>query len=447
MLRMIYPISALLVGVGLLLLGAGLLNTLLVLRAELENYSSASIGLIMSGYFLGFFIGTYLALPLVSRIGHIRAFAFCASLISSLVLVHALWVDSVVWFLMRVITGAALVILYTIIESWLNGLATSQNRGKLFAIYMTVNLGALALAQQLLRADSTLSFILFSLSSILISVSLIPVTWTRLKQPELHQVVRLPMKKLHQIAPVALLASLLSGLAMGAFWGLGALYASKMGLTTGQVAMFISCTVLGGALLQFPIGRWSDKLDRRLLLAYISIAAGVIALVVIPVTAATGLLFLVIALYGGLAFAIYPVAIAHLVDHLKPEQMLAGGSSLLLLHGVGAMIGPLVAGQLMELPGPLMVPLFWSVIHLVLGFMALSYRRHGAEEDPGAHVADFVPMVRTTPMAFELLPAEETANQAEASTQPTWGTLTDSQQPESPAGETSDLNKSEFDHL
>lgn len=404
---LILPISALLAGVALLLLGSGLLNTLLALRGELEGYSGPTFGLIMSGYFIGFFVGTYLALPLVQRVGHIRSFAFCAALIASLVLLHVLFINPYVWFLVRVLNGAALVILYTVIESWLNGQTPADKRGRVFAIYMTVNLGALALAQQLLRLDPTLSFTLFALASILISLSLLPVTWTRFPQPEVHRVERVKLSLLNRVAPVAMWAAFLSGIAMGAFWGLGALFASRIGLDTNGVASFISCTIVGGALLQFPIGRLSDGMDRRRMLGIISLTAGATALLLLPVTETKAALLGLIAIYGGLAFAVYPVAIAHLVDHLEPEHMLAGGSSLLLLHGVGAVIGPAMAGELLAQFGPSSLPLFWAIVHLILGVFALVYQHRGDVEDPAEHHADFVPMVRTTPTAFELLPPEE----------------------------------------
>ena len=161
MMSFITSISAILVAVSLLQLGNGLLNTLLSLRSEAEAFSNSMIGVIMSGYFIGFFAGTFLAVPLISRVGHIRAFALCAALISCSALLHALLVSPYWWLSLRVLNGAAIVIMYTVVESWLNRQTPAESRGRVFAIYMTVNLGSIALAQQLLRFDPDLTFFYF----------------------------------------------------------------------------------------------------------------------------------------------------------------------------------------------------------------------------------------------------------------------------------------------
>ncbi|MCK5792643.1 MAG: MFS transporter, partial [Ketobacter sp.] len=278
MLPLILPIGALLLGVALLLLGGGLLNTLLAIRGGLEGYSDSSMGWIMSGYFVGFFIGTFLALPIIQRIGHIRTFAFCAAIAACSVLLHVLLVNPVGWLLLRVVTGSSLVILYTVIESWLNGYTPSEQRGKVFSIYMVVNLGSLALAQQLLRLDSPSAFTLFALGAILVTLSVLPVTWTRLAQPEVSKVSKVKYGDLYRVAPVAMAGALLSGLAMGAFWGMSAVYGRRIGLDSNSVATFISCAIVGGALLQFPLGRYSDTHDRRKVLAVVCCGAALAAL-------------------------------------------------------------------------------------------------------------------------------------------------------------------------
>ncbi|MBA54837.1 MAG: MFS transporter [Pseudomonadales bacterium] len=411
MLPLILPIGALLMGVALLLLGSGLLNTLLAIRGGMEGYSDSSMGLIMSGYFVGFLIGTFLALPIIQRIGHVRTFAFCAALGACSVLLHVLVVHPWVWTLLRMLTGIALVILYTVIESWLNGYTPSDQRGKVFSIYMVVNLVALALAQQLLRLDDPSAFTLFAIAAILVSLSLLPVTWTRLAQPEVSQVSKVKYGDLYKVAPVAMAGALLSGLAMGAFWGLGALYAKRIGLTTDSVATFISSAVIGGAILQFPLGRYSDTHDRRKVLAVVCLFAAVAASFLLMLSYAGRWVMLAIALYGGLAFAVYPVCVAHLSDHLDADSMLSGSSGILLLHGAGAAIGPALAGQMMGIIGPQALPLYFVVMQLLLAIFAVLQLRKQVD-DPSEHPTHFVPMVRTTPTAFEMLPDEEYQEEA-----------------------------------
>ncbi len=406
MLILVAPISALLIGVALLLLGSGLLNTLLALRGGIEGYSSGTLGFIMSGYFAGYFVGTFLALPLIQRIGHIRTFAFCAAVASSSVLLHSLFVDPYVWLGLRVLTGAALVVLYTVIESWLNGQTSSQQRGQIFSVYMVVNLVSLALAQQLLRLDSPATFVLFALAAMLVTLSLVPVTWTRLAQPETSVITRLKFKQLYAIAPVAVSGAFLSGLAMGAFWGLAAVYGGLIGLDNNGIATFISCAILGGALFQYPVGRYSDRHDRRKVLAFVCATATLAAAILAALSFAGYWVLVAIAIYGGLAFTIYPVAVAHLVDHLESDEILSGGSSLLLLHGVGAALGPALAGQAMGLLGPQALPLFFALMNLMLALYAW-WRIKRQKVDTLEHPSQFVAMVRTTPTALEMVPDEE----------------------------------------
>jgi len=406
MLPLILPIGALLSGVALLLLGGGLLNTLIAIRGGLEGYSDSSMGWIMSGYFLGFFIGTFLALPIIQRIGHIRTFAFCAAIAACSVLMHVLLVNPYSWLLLRVITGMSLVILYTVIESWLNGYTPPAQRGKVFSIYMVVNLGALALAQQLLRLDSPSAFTLFALGAVLVTLSVLPVTWTRLAQPEVSQVSKVKYGDLYKIAPVAMAGALFSGLAMGAFWGMSAVYGRRIGLDSNSVATFISCAIVGGALLQFPLGRYSDTHDRRKVLAVVCCGAALAALLLAMLSLAGQWVMLAIALYGGMAFSVYPVCVAHLSDHLDAESMLSGSSGILLLHGVGAAVGPAVAGQLMGVIGPQALPMYFICVQMALAMFTVFQLRKKVE-DPSEHPSHFVPMVRTTPSALEMLPDEE----------------------------------------
>lgn len=403
MIRLVLPITALLGGVAFLLLGSGLLSTLLAVRGNLEGFGDRTIGLIMSSYFLGYFVGTYVAIPLILRIGHIRAFAFCAAIAACTALGHTLIVNPWVWMALRVLMGMALVTLYTVIESWLNSEAPPSKRGQVFAIYMAVNLVALALAQQLIRLDEATAFSLFALASILISAALLPVTWTRLSPPQPHQAERLPVRRLFAIAPVAAGGAVLSGLAMGALWGLGPLYASRIGQDEAGVALFMSAAILGGALLQWPLGRYSDTHDRRSVLATVCALAAVAALLM-PPASGFGLSFVAALLYGCFAFAVYPICVAHLIDHLPPEQLLGGSSGLLLLHGVGAAIGPAVAGSLMGYAGPHALPAYFALMQSVLAGFAWWSRRGRADEAQPAH---FVAMVRTSPLAMEMMSTPE----------------------------------------
>lgn len=406
MATMILPIGTLLLGTAFLLLGTGLLNTLLALRGNLEAYSDPVLGLIMSGYFIGFFLGTFLALPMIRRIGHIRAFASCAALLACFSLLHAILVDSIAWFLLRVATGIVLVSLYTVIESWLNGQTPAEQRGRVFAIYMVVNLSALAASQGLLVFASPSSFVLFSIAAIFVCVSLVPVTWTRMVQPEIQQVSRIKIRRIRELAPVAIAAVVFSGFAMGAFWGLAPVYAERIGLERHSIAWFISITILGGVLLQYPLGRYSDTHDRRKVIFFSSAIAAIAALAMAALSFAGPWIMLAAFVYGSMAFATYPLAVAHLMDHLDNGEVLGGGSTLLLLYGLGSAIGPALAGRLMGSLGAQALPLFFAITQasLVLYIIfRLSVRKRLSPDSP----SPFVAMVRTTPTVLEMLPEDE----------------------------------------
>lgn len=417
MLATIVTLSALFSGVAVLLLGSGLLGTLLGVRGTLEGFGDQVLGLIMSAYFLGFFFGTFIAPAAIRRMGHIRSFSFFGALFTCTVLLHAIWVSPVAWAMLRVATGIAVVGLYTVIESWLNATVDGPQRGRVFAVYMAINLVALAIGQQLLRIASPESFALFSVAAILVCAAMLPVTATRMTQPVLLEAERLSVRRMFRLAPAASMGALVSGLTVGVFWGLGPVYAGRLGLDTDGIAMFMTVTIIGGALLQWPIGRFSDSGDRRRTLAAACLGAALSAgiAVVLP-ESATVAFYGAFFLYGGLAFAVYPVAVAHLLDHVEPSEVLPACSTVLLLHGVGAAIGPTAAGFMMAQLGPAAFPGALMVLQLSLGLYVLARmslrRRRVSTTDSHFH-----PMLRTTPTAMELLPEAEPALEAAAAAQ------------------------------
>ncbi len=409
------PIAALLAGIALLLLGTGLLNTVLALRGSLAGFSDQLLGLIASAYFFGFFAGTFLAPPLIRQMGHVRAFAFFAAAVAGCILLHSLWVDSTFWMLLRVVTGIALVGFYTVIESWLNSEAPSERRSQIFAVYMTVNLLALAAAQLFLQLDSPAEFTLFAVAAVFAVVALMPVVATRLTPPALAQVPRPALRRIWQAAPLAYVGALASGLGMGAFWGMGAVYAGRVGLDPEGVGMFITVTILAGAALQWPIGHMSDRMDRRRALALVAGAAVAAALLMAVLGAFGPLVLVAAAAFGGVAFAIYPLVVAHLIDHLPHDEILAGNAGILLLHGAGAAVGPALAGLFMGWFGPSAMPLFIALMFGPTATYALLAARRSSDEiveEP----AQCVPMLRTTPTVLEMVTPEAEAERPPAPT-------------------------------
>ncbi len=400
--------TALLLGTILLLLGVGLLNTLITLRGEALEFSVTMIGALMSLYYVGYFAGTFTISLLVHRVGHIRAFAFCTTLVAALVLVQALTSSYVVWLVLRVFQGLALVGLYAIIESWLNAAYEPVDRSPIFSIYMMLNLGSLALGQQFLRIDAE-PFVLFSVVAILFCLATLPVAATRQVQPEVQEVPSINVRRLYRRTPTALVAALLSGLILGALWGLLPLYARAIGFDTTHVGTYMTVAIGGGVLLQWPLGRFSDRIDRRLALTIISALAALVAMAALflsGVSAATA--FALIFLFGGLSFALYPIAVAHLVDYLPKEELISASSTVLLAYGVGSAIGPLAAGTLMSRVQPgLLFAWFAGLCLLLAGYALYRFltRKRDLVEDN-----HFVPMLRTTPAVLDLHPDTEPEN-------------------------------------
>lgn len=413
MISAIRPLLSLLIGVALLLAGSGLLSTLVAVRAGLEGWDDQVVGLIMSAYFGGFFLGTFAAPKLIRRIGHIRSFAFYAALCATVVLLHPIIVGPWSWAVLRLLSGVALVGLYTVIESWLNASAPAQQRSRIFALYMAINLFSLAAGQWLLGLFSPMLFIPFSLVAILICMAALPVTASRMAQPETPANVHLKLPQLYRLAPAASAGALLGGLALGAFWGMGAVYATGIGMDLSGVSALISLTILGGALLQMPIGRLSDRGDRRTGLAIIcTLGAAIATAIMLSEGANQWVLLGLFFAFGGLLFAVYPVCVAHLLDYLPAEHVLAGCSSLLLLNGIGSAIGPAIAGGLMSRIGPQALPAFFAATLLLLAVVSGGRRllRQRDLDDP----AQFHAMLRTTPSALELLPGTDAAVPAAA---------------------------------
>jgi len=400
MLTSLRTATPLLLSTVFLLMGVGLLHTHIALQGRTLGFSVAMIGVLTSAYYAGFLVGTYTVPRLTHRIGHIRTFAFCTALVTLVVLVQALDPAYGVWLVLRVLQGLLLVGLYAIIESWLNAAADPAHRSSVFAIYMMVNLGASAAAQQFLRIRGE-GFVLFCVVAILFCTASLPVVATRQPQPHIRAVPQVQIGRLFRLAPTALVSALLSGLALGAFWGLLPLYAEARGLGVGGIGTYMSVAIAGGVVLQWPLGRFSDRIDRRLALSLISATAALAALINLFLPAAGGAAGMVaIFVFGGMSFTLYPIAVAHLVDYVRRDELLAASSTVLLVNGVGSAVGPLVAGALMNLLSPQLLFVWFAVLDGMLAayaFYRFIHRKREVTPDD-----NFVPLVNTTPSSLDL---------------------------------------------
>lgn len=412
MLRLIAQLFSLLCGMSILLTGLGLLGSLLGLRAKLAGFDNQVTGMIMAAYFAGYIFGTYLCPRIIRRVGHVRAFTIFAALGSTVAVSHALWVNPWFWGALRFANGVGMVGLYMIMESWLNSTVSNEVRGRLFSSYIMSTLLAMGLGQLLLTAGPILSFIPFAIVSMLFSLGLIPVAMTRVSQPTPIEHPSLHLSQLIGFSPLATLGTLTAGLTTGTFWALGAVFAKGMGLGIAHVGAFMATCIIGGALLQWPLGKLSDRFDRRTVLLVICVGSALLASAI--ALAGTTSLILLLSLsffYGGFSFTLYGISVAHMNDQIEVDDMLEASSGLLMLYGVGAVAGPVMGGVLMTWLGNNSLPVYLAIAFMLLALFG-SYRHRVSETPPLENQRQFIPMMRTSQVAIGLSHPE--ANSAQA---------------------------------
>ncbi len=394
MLKVISNCWALFLGMGLIMLGNGLQGSLLGLRASIEGFSLSVTGLVMSGYFIGMVVGSIFVPKIVSRVGHIRSFGALASLASMSILVHIVFTDPLIWWAMRLATGFAYAGLYIVAESWLNDVAENETRGELLSFYMLISLGGLAGGQLLLNLASPEGFTLFILISVLVSIAVIPILVSVSAAPAFETTESVGIFQLYQVSPLGVFGIFSSGIAIGSFFGIGAVYASSSGLSVQEVSMFMGSFIVGGVLFQYPLGKFSDIFGRRKIIIFTCAAGAAVCIgsTLIPITGWQ--VYLQIALVGGLCLPLYALCIAHTNDYLNQSQMVAASGTLVLANGAGASIGPPLTAFAMDLIG---AQAFFQISGISLALVCIfaiwrsTQRDAMSREDQG----DFVPMSPT----------------------------------------------------
>ncbi len=343
------------IGMIFLMVSNGLLTTLLTLRGSGLGFSDSAIGLMQSGYPVGSLLGCLIAPRLIMRVGHIRVFAALASIASGAALVHLVTYDPWSWSAMRLLTGFCFSGLYIVSESWLNGSVSNENRGSILSIYFIVQTGGLTAGQLLLNISSPEGILLFIVVSILISFSLVPMLVSDSATPPYELPERISLPELFRLSPMSLTGSFLNGISQTALYVAFALYGKAIGLSTGSIGVMLGFMTVGGMLFQFPLGKLSDIVDRRLVIVSAPALSIPVCLVLASLDNPAGrlnLLYLLVLLLGGLTLPIYSVCMAHMNDHLKPSQIVAASGTLVLILATGMTIGPTLGGMAIEHYGP-----------------------------------------------------------------------------------------------
>jgi MFS family permease len=366
------PIFSLLRGTAFLLAASGLHGLLLPLRGQQEGFSTVALGLMGTAWASGFVAGCYFAPRLVRQAGHVRAFGAFAASGAIIALLTGLIIGETVWIVLRAFTGFTMAGAFMVIESWLNEKATNENRGTVFGLYMMVTYASIMAGQMIVAAGDVGKDSLFMVAGIFFCLALIPTAVSSQASPQPLQDVRLDLPGLYANSPVSFMACLLIGVANGAWGTLGAVYGARIGITTAEIALMMSLVVVAGAAMQMPVGRISDRTDRRYVLIGASAASTVAALVIFLFTPRSGAFVIAMAAaYGAFAYTLYSLAVAHANDHAKPEDFVKVSGGLLLLYGFGTMIGPVLGSALMTAMRPESLFLATALAHFLLAGYAI----------------------------------------------------------------------------
>ncbi|QWK77281.1 MFS transporter [Ochrobactrum sp. BTU1] len=408
--RIYIQVLALLCGTAFLLMASGLHGLLLPLRGGLEGFSVASLGMLGTTWAGGFVAGCIFAPRLVRRVGHVRAFGCFAASAAIIALLSGIYIDAISWIILRTFTGFSMAGAFMVIESWLNERATNESRGKIFGLYMMVNYGATMSGQMMVANGDIRSDHLFMITGILFCLALIPTAMSTAVSPKPLTEVQLDLKALYRNSPAAFVGCILIGIANGAWGTLGAVFGAKSGISTTEIALMVSVTIAAGALMQIPVGRISDLIDRRYVLAGVASLAAFVGLMAFIIGPSNGKVIIIMTgCYGALAYALYPVAVAHANDHASAESFVKVSSGLLLLYGFGTMLGPLLAAAAMDIFWPSGLFAITALSHISITAYAL-FRSRKRASVPKAEKEQFksMPSVKSaTPEAMNLDPRAE----------------------------------------
>lgn len=370
-------------GMAFLMLGNGLQGTLVSWRANYEGFSSSTTGWIMTAYYLGFLVGSLYTTKLIRGVGHIRVFAALASLASVAVLVQIILISPSAWLVMRLVTGFSFAGVYVVVESWLNARSNNQTRGRILSLYMFISYSGLAGGQLLLKVADPADFSLFLLASILLSVALIPVLISRTEAPLIEETESMSVRKLVGIAPAGVASIMLGSIALGAMLGMGAVYAANAGMSVSHTALFMSVFIALGALAQWPLGWLSDHIDRRVVVVGASTVSVVLLLILMKMDNQTLLFIGIFGLFGAAVLPIYSLGVAHINDRLRPEQMTHASSTMVLLSGLGAALGPISVGYILNIFGNSYFLVYLVAINALMAIIVFYFifQREAVPED------------------------------------------------------------------
>lgn len=426
MIHSVRSVASLLLSTFFLLTAMGLSGYLIPIRAVAEGWSTFAISLIATGYAIAFTASCIITPRLVLKVGHVRVFGALTTIMAMSYLLHSLVVHPVAWVLSRALAGFAIAGGYMIIESWLNEKVSNENRGALFSVYMMVSMSAVMVGQYIVPFGDPSGPSLFIICALICSMAVMPTLLSSAQSPQPLTQVKFDVPALYRRSPAAVIGTLLAGLIASAWGGLGPVYATQLGLSTIEGASMLAVAMVGGAIFQYPLGRVSDRMDRRKVMIF----AGFIGIIACLITVTFGvenriIFFAGMLFLGTVLFPIYSLNVAHANDHAEPDEFVEVSSGLMITYGVANMIGPLVTGAAMDWFGP-------HALFAVIALCFAAYAAHAAwrisrRQQPSEDMrSDFLPMAAMpgqTPQSAELDPRSD----------PAYGEQSDEDDPTAPA--------------
>lgn len=400
----VVKIYALFLGSALLMFGGGLQGLLLSVRGAEENFSLLALGLIGTGWSVGFVAGSLFVPMIVRKVGHIRAFSVMAAIGTITILLNLLLINDIGWIVLRALSGFCFAGAAMIVESWLNEVADNKSRGTIFSIYTTINMAASTMGQLAMSITGTAGYVPFIVGAISFICAVLPTAMTSSPQPRPLTSAKLDLPLLVRTSPVAAVAAFCCGMTNGSFGTLAPVYGFAQGMDAAGISLLFAMAAIAGAVGQIPFGRLSDRIDRRQVMIGLGAFAAVIGLVIVILNPGPGwFTFALFALYGLAANPLYPIAVAHANDFARDGEFAKVAGGMLLIYGVGLAIGPTIASLLMDAIAPMALFIVTALFHAcVAGFAFLRMRARKSRN--AADRAPFQPMGPETPETVALDP-------------------------------------------
>jgi MFS family permease len=405
MITVIKSFLPLLIATTILTMGSGLMNSLLSINLRLRGYGDQVIGLVMSANYLGILLGIFFCQKIVQQVGHIRAFAVFAAVMTAVSLMHGLVMSAGLWALLRICNGLCVTGLFMVLESWLNDKVESGYRGRLLSIYMVLVYFGLGSGQLLLNASDVQDPSIFMIAAILFAICLVPISISRAVNPQPLEVPRYNLVKLFQLAPLSMVACVVGGLINSSFYSMGPMIGLDIGFSVSQVSLFMSLTIWAGLMFQIPVGLFSDRVDRLTVLSALGFLVMLVSIGMATLGRVGPGVLMPLTVCFGMVFTIYPVAMARAQDNIDKKDIVPVSAALIVFFGIGACFGPISSSLAISMIGPFGLYYYTAACSGVLGVVVLGLRnklpRNFEEQVP------YVPIPRTSPVVSKFDPRRE----------------------------------------